>query len=119
MRLICTLWRINAEGWLLSLFHKANEQIDAAVEIGKAAAEAATEEGQEPTESELNIGVGMIYHLAGDALIRAKINNNAELGLGYQQKLREGITMSISTVLDCKNITEGNHKFGVGLSLEC
>ncbi|XP_030556641.1 voltage-dependent anion-selective channel [Drosophila novamexicana] len=110
---------INAEGWLLSLFHKANEQIDAAVEIGKAAAEAATEEGQEPTESELNIGVGMIYHLAGDALIRAKINNNAELGLGYQQKLREGITMSISTVLDCKNITEGNHKFGVGLSLEC
>ncbi|XP_023173349.1 voltage-dependent anion-selective channel [Drosophila hydei] len=109
---------INADGWLLSVFHKANEQIDAAVEVGQAAA-GAVEEGEEPRRGDLNVGVGMVYRLEGDALIRAKINSNVELGLGFQQKLREGITMSISTVLDCPHITDGNHKFGVGLSLEC
>lgn len=100
------------------MFHKANEQIDAAVEVGQAAA-GAVEEGEEPRRGDLNVGVGMVYRLEGDALIRAKINSNVELGLGFQQKLREGITMSISTVLDCPHITDGNHKFGVGLSLEC
>ncbi|KAH8376614.1 hypothetical protein KR093_000407, partial [Drosophila rubida] len=108
---------VNAEGWLVSLYHKANDKIDAGLEVGKPMA-STTPEGEE-VPSELNFGVGMIYRLEGDALIRAKINNKVELGLGYQQKLREGITMSISTVIDGQNITDGNHKFGVGLSLQC
>lgn len=76
-------------------------------------------DGGEEQQSEINIGLGMRYNLEGDALIRAKINNKVEVGLGYQQKLREGISMSISTVIDGMNITDGNHKFGVGISLQC
>jgi len=110
--------RVNAEGWLVSLFHKANEPIDIGFEIGKPISSASNEDGQQQG-SEMFIGVGMIYHLEGDALIRAKVNNKAEVGLGYQQKLREGITMSISTVIDGKNVSDGNHKFGIGLSLQC
>jgi len=110
--------RVNAEGWLVSLFHKANDQIDLGFEIGKPMSTGGGEGGEEQ-QSELNVGLGMIYHLEADALIRAKINNKVEVGLGYQQKLREGITMSISTVIDGMNITDGNHKFGVGLSLQC
>ncbi|XP_062142925.1 voltage-dependent anion-selective channel [Drosophila sulfurigaster albostrigata] len=108
---------VNAEGWLVSLFHKANDKFDVGVEVGKPMA--TTNEQGEQVPSDWNLGVGMIYRLEGDALIRAKINNKVELGLGYQQKLREGITVSISTILDCQNITDGSHKFGVGLSLQC
>ncbi|TDG48623.1 hypothetical protein AWZ03_004952 [Drosophila navojoa] len=107
---------INAKGWLVSVFHKATDQIDAAIEIGQPASPL---EGDDLQFGDVNAGIGMIYRLEGDALIRAKINSNAEVGLGFQQKLREGITMSISTVLNCKQFSDGDHKFGVGLSLEC
>lgn len=70
-------------------------------------------------DNDLNVGLGCIYRLEEEALIRAKINLNVELGLGYQQKLREGVTVSASTIIDCQNISDGNHKFGVGLSLSC
>ncbi|KAL7741375.1 hypothetical protein ACLKA6_013815 [Drosophila palustris] len=109
---------VNAEGFLVSLFHKLNEPVDLGFEISKPIATGGGD-GEEAPQSELNIGVGMIYHLEGDALIRAKINNKVEVGLGYQQKLREGISMSISTIIDGMNITDGNHKFGIGLSLQC
>jgi len=65
------------------------------------------------------VNLGMIYHLEEEALIRAKINNVVELGLGYEQKLREGITASISAVLDCNNFKDGNHRLGVGVALQC
>ncbi|XP_017853976.1 voltage-dependent anion-selective channel [Drosophila busckii] len=116
----------NADAFLFSVFHKASDKIDAAAEIVKAAGGAGGGgvEGGEQQEApagggDWTFGVGMIYHLDGDALIRAKVNSNVEIGLGYEQKLREGITMSISTVLEGKNLSDGNHKFGVGLALEC
>ncbi|EDV98928.1 voltage-dependent anion-selective channel [Drosophila grimshawi] len=114
---------VNAESFLLSLFHKFNDQIDGAFEIGSVAGPAPQQEGveveEQPQGDGLNVGLGMIYHLEGDALIRAKINNKIELGLGYEQKLREGVTMSVSAVLDGQKIADGNHKFGVGISLQC
>ena len=35
---------------------------------------------------------------------RAKINNKSELGLGYQQKLRDGVTVTLSTLVNSSNI---------------
>ncbi|XP_034667556.1 voltage-dependent anion-selective channel [Drosophila subobscura] len=116
----------DGESWLASLFYKLNDQIDAAVELtktgggGGGGAENAPEgESQQGGGSDIGVGVGMIYRLEGDALIRGKINSKAELGLGYEQKLRDGVTASISALLDGRNISDGNHKFGVGLALEC
>ncbi len=31
---------------------------------------------------------------------RAKINNKSELGLGYQQKLRDGVTLTLSSLVN-------------------
>ncbi|XP_001356073.2 voltage-dependent anion-selective channel [Drosophila pseudoobscura] len=114
----------DGDSWLASLFYKLNDQIDAAVELTKTGGggggpEPAEGEAEQAGGSDVTVGVGMIYRLEGDALIRAKINSKAELGLGYEQKVREGITASISAVLDGRNISDGNHKFGVGLALEC
>jgi hypothetical protein len=35
-------------------------------------------------------GIGAKYDLDQDAAIRAKVNNSSQIGLGYQQRLREG-----------------------------
>lgn len=35
-------------------------------------------------------GIATKYNLDKDASIRAKVNSNLQVGLGYQQKLRDG-----------------------------
>ncbi|KAH8412934.1 hypothetical protein KR009_006879, partial [Drosophila setifemur] len=113
------------DNWLASLFYKLSEQIDLGAMIAKTRptrAQQTVQEEVEPVEevgSDVVVSLGMIYHLEEDALIRAKINTVVELGLGYEQKLREGITATISAVLDCNNINHGNHRIGVGVALEC
>jgi voltage-dependent anion channel protein 2 len=50
--------------------------------------------------------------------VRAKINNKSEVGLGYQQKLRDGVTVTLSTLVNSGNINAGGHKVGVALEME-
>ncbi|KAH8374235.1 voltage-dependent anion-selective channel [Drosophila serrata] len=117
----------NGGSWLASLFYKVNDQIDAAVEIARAAIlrTARNEENPEGQQEEVEVGgnttvsLGMIYHVDENALIRAKVNSAKELGLGYEQKFGEGITASISAVLDFGSFSSGNHRFGVGVALQC
>ena len=40
--------------------------------------------------NDTTFGIACKYQLDSDASVRAKINNNSQIGLGYQQKLREG-----------------------------
>ena len=63
-------------------------------------------------------GIGAKYQLDADACVRAKVNNASQVGLGYQQKLRDGITLLLSTLIDGKNFNAGGHKIGVALELE-
>ncbi|KAK9887846.1 hypothetical protein WA026_000154 [Henosepilachna vigintioctopunctata] len=63
-------------------------------------------------------GIGAKYDLDLDASLRAKINNQSQIGLGYQQKLREGITLTLSALIDGKNFNNGGHKIGLALELE-
>ncbi|XP_017774636.1 PREDICTED: voltage-dependent anion-selective channel-like [Nicrophorus vespilloides] len=63
-------------------------------------------------------GIGAKYDLDRDASIRAKINNTSQLGLGYQQRLRDGITLTLSAIIDGKNFNSGGHKIGLALELE-
>lgn len=63
-------------------------------------------------------GVAAKYDLDKDASVRAKVNNTSQIGLGYQQKLRDGITLTLSTLVDGKNFNAGGHKIGVALELE-
>ena len=65
-----------------------------------------------------SFGVGLKYNLEAGGNIRAKINNSSQIGLGYQQTLRQGITLSLSTLIDGKNFNQGGHKVGLALELE-
>jgi len=63
-------------------------------------------------------GIGAKYDLDNDAAIRAKVNNASQVGLGYQQRLRDGITLTLSALIDGKNFNNGGHKIGLALELE-
>merc|ERR1712122_315122 len=53
-----------------------------------------------------------------DTVIRAKINNATQIGLSYQQKVRDGVTLTLSSMIEGKNFNQGGHKVGLGLELE-
>lgn len=65
-----------------------------------------------------SLAVGVKYALAPDAVFRAKVNNSSQIGLAYQQKLRDGITVTLSTNLDATKLNEGGHKLGLCLEME-
>ena len=50
--------------------------------------------------------------------MRAKINNSSQIGVGYQQTLREGVSVTLSTFFDGKNFNQGGHKVGLALEME-
>merc|ERR1712113_779053 len=59
-----------------------------------------------------SFAIGAKYALASDACIRAKVNNTSQIGLSYEQKLRDGIKMTLSTNLDGTKLNEPGHKLG-------
>lgn len=63
-------------------------------------------------------GVGVKQSLDADASLHAKINNKSLIGLGYQQKLRPGVTLTLSAAIDGQNFNAGGHKVGIALELE-
>jgi len=90
-----------------SIYHKVNSNLACGVQLSWASGSNATK-----------FGIGTVYNLDKDACVRAKVNNGSQIGLGYQQKLREGITLTLSTLVDGKNFNAGGHKIGVALELE-
>merc|ERR1711890_175330 len=64
-----------------------------------------------------SFAIGTKYALGPDASLRAKVNNTCQIGLSYQQKLRDGITVPLSTNLDGTKLNEPGHKLGVCLEM--
>lgn len=90
-----------------SVYHKVSGAIETGVTLGWTASSNAT-----------TLGLGCKYVLDSDASIRAKVNNASQIGLGYQQKLRPGVTLTLSSLIDGKNFNQGGHKLGLALELE-
>jgi len=90
-----------------SIFQRCSDKLDCGVQLSWTS-------GSNNTK----FGIGAKFQLDDDASVRAKVNNASQVGLGYQQKLRDGITLSLSTLIDGKNFNAGGHKIGVALELE-
>lgn len=89
------------------IYQRCNDRLETAVQLSWASGSNATK-----------FGMAAKYDLDKDACVRAKVNNQSQIGLGYQQKLRDGITLTLSTLVDGKNFNAGGHKIGVALELE-
>ena len=47
-----------------------------------------------------------------------QVNNASQIGLSYEQKLRDGIKMTLSTNLDGTKLNEPGHKLGLAIEME-
>ncbi|XP_053610483.1 voltage-dependent anion-selective channel-like isoform X2 [Plodia interpunctella] len=68
--------------------------------------------------SDTLFGVGGKYSLDADTSLHAKVNNKSFIGLGYQQKLKPGVVLTLSAGIDGQNFNAGGHKVGLALELE-
>lgn len=66
-------------------------------------------------QSATRFGVASKYSLDADSSVNAKVNNAGQIGLGYSHRLRDGITLTLSSLLNGTKLNEGGHKLGVGV----
>jgi len=90
-----------------SVYQKVSPSMETGINLGWTA-----------SKNETSFGIGCKYALDKSASVRAKVNNSSQIGLGYQQKLRDGVTLTLSTLIDGKNFNQGGHKLGIALELE-
>lgn len=89
-----------------SIYQRVNSKLDIGVNLSWTASNNAT-----------RFGLCGKYILDNDASVSAKINNSSQLGLGYSQKLRDGVVLTLSALVEGKNFNAGGHKLGLGLDL--
>lgn len=65
-----------------------------------------------------NLAIGCKYALDKDAAVRAKVDINSQVGLSYQQKLRDGMTVTLSSNIDGTKLNQPGHKLGLCLEME-
>jgi len=87
------------------IYHRINPALETGVSINSALG------------GKTSFGIGCKYTLGPDASIRAKVDNSSIVGLSYQQKLREGILVTLSTSLDGTKLNQPGHKLGLALEM--
>ncbi|KAM8973623.1 non-selective voltage-gated ion channel VDAC1 [Pelodytes ibericus] len=90
-----------------SVYQKVNDKLETAINLAWTAG-----------NSNTRFGIAAKYQIDSDAAFSAKVNNSSLIGLGYTQTLKPGIKLTLSTLLDGKNINAGGHKLGLGLEFE-
>ncbi|XP_035230882.1 voltage-dependent anion-selective channel protein 2-like isoform X2 [Stegodyphus dumicola] len=90
-----------------SVYQKVNPNLETGVQLAWSAGNNAT-----------SFGLGCVYSLDKNTSLRAKINNSSQIGLGITHKLRTGIQLSLSAMIDGRSFNQGGHKLGLGLDLE-
>ena len=91
-----------------SYYHKVNATVEAGA---KAVWNAAGESG-------VAVEVGTKYVLDSSAFLKAKVNNQGLLGLGFTQVLRDGIKVAFGGLFDTTKLNSDAHKVGVSFSFE-
>lgn len=98
---------INGSEYQGSVFHKVNSRLETGVLLNWVAG-----------SHETRFSLGAKYSPDRETTIRAKLNNASQLGLSYQHKIRDGVNLTLSTLVEAKNLNQGGHKFGIGLDFE-
>eukprot|EP00123_Amoebidium_parasiticum_P019259 comp24385_c0_seq1/m.46657 comp24385_c0_seq1/g.46657 ORF comp24385_c0_seq1/g.46657 comp24385_c0_seq1/m.46657 type:complete len:278 (-) comp24385_c0_seq1:497-1330(-) len=89
-----------------SLHQVVNGKLQAAAQVGFSTANNATD-----------FAVLTAYKLDSDSSLKAKLNHNGELGLGYTSTLRPGVKLTLGLNVDSKNLAADAHKVGIALTL--
>jgi len=65
-----------------------------------------------------NLTVCGKYTLDNDTYLKAKLDNNLRFGLSYVQKLRAGVQMTMSGLINAKSLEQGGHKLGLSFNFD-
>ncbi|EGW09647.1 Voltage-dependent anion-selective channel protein 1 [Cricetulus griseus] len=68
--------------------------------------------------SDTRFGIATKYQVDPDACFSAKMNNSTLIHVGYTQNLKPRIKLTLSALLDSKNVNVGGHKLGLGLEFQ-
>ncbi|MCI4380994.1 hypothetical protein PGIGA_G00246410 [Pangasianodon gigas] len=90
-----------------SIYQKVNDQLETAVNLAWTAG-----------SNNTRFGIAAKYQLDKDVSISVKVNNASLVGVGYTQTLRPGVKLTLSALIDAKNLNAGGHKVGMGFELE-
>lgn len=66
----------------------------------------------------MTLGVGSKYVFNQSTSARIKVSSNQQVGLSLQQKLNDCFNITMSSLIDTKNLNQGGHKVGMSLELE-
>uniref|UniRef100_A0A2K5F0A6 Non-selective voltage-gated ion channel VDAC1 n=1 Tax=Aotus nancymaae TaxID=37293 RepID=A0A2K5F0A6_AOTNA len=90
-----------------SIYQKVNKKMETAVNLAWTAG-----------NSNTGFGIAAKYQIDPEACFLAKVNNSSLIGLGYTQTLKPGIQLTLSVLLDGKDINAGGRKLGLGLEFQ-
>jgi len=90
-----------------SVSQKVNSRLETAIQINWTAG-----------SNDTRFGFGAKYSPDKDTTVRAKVNNASQVGVSYQHKIKDGVTLTLSTLIEGKKLNEGGHKFGIALDFE-
>jgi len=58
------------------------------------------------------------YTIDDDTYLKVKIDNNLRLGCSYVHKLRPGLQLTMSSLINAKSLDQGGHKLGLSLNFD-
>jgi len=62
--------------------------------------------------------LGGQYNVADDTFFKAKVDQTSSIGLAYSQSFKNGLTLTVSALLDGKALHSGAHKCGIGIEFD-
>lgn len=96
---------IDAAKYTGSIHHQVNSNLTAAAQI----------QWTSGTSNTTLTAAGK-YAIDDDTFVKAKLDNNLRLGLSYVQKLRPGVQLTMSSLVNAKSLEQGGHKLGLSLN---
>jgi len=87
-----------------SVFQKVNAQTQVGVQL-------AWDKGSSNT----SFGLASKYTIDDDSSLAVKVGNNGSVGCAYSHKLKAGVTLTLSSLLNATKLNEGGHKLGLGV----
>jgi len=90
-----------------SIYQKVSDHLETGVQLGWTAGNNAT-----------RFSIGSKYKIDKDTSFSLKVNNASQVGMGFTHRLRDGITATLSAVIDGKNFNQGGHKVGFAMDME-
>jgi len=69
-------------------------------------------------DSGASFGVAAKYNIDPSSAAQLKVCNSGQVGVGYAKSLSAGVKLTVSALLDVKNVASDGHKFGVGFEYQ-